>query len=278
MGDGPYIPFYPSDWLAGTRGLTAAETGVYITLIAMMYERQEPLKQDAARLARLCGCRLDAFKRALDVLIDEGKITIEDGGLWNARVTKELSRRTEKSHVAAQNAAARWDKHKQNQAPDDADAMQAQCETDANHNHSHIRETNTHARGEVTFMLRMNDPPSPANIMDAVTIGLSKTEAENAWPKFRDHHIGVGTRFEGADQIDAKWRGWCRNELQRPRGGGPGGPGGRRNPYSALAEEIGRGLERAEAIDAGHAGRREEQGDDGEGGGVVSLDLRRACG
>ena len=34
----PWFKFYPSDWLGGTRGLTAEETGVYITMIAMMYE------------------------------------------------------------------------------------------------------------------------------------------------------------------------------------------------------------------------------------------------
>ena len=33
-----HIPFYPSDWLAGTAALSDAEKGVYITLVARMYE------------------------------------------------------------------------------------------------------------------------------------------------------------------------------------------------------------------------------------------------
>ncbi len=52
-----HVAFYPSDWLAGTRGLSDAETGVYITLIARMYEMAGPIERDDNRLARLCGSR-----------------------------------------------------------------------------------------------------------------------------------------------------------------------------------------------------------------------------
>jgi uncharacterized protein YdaU (DUF1376 family) len=33
MGESPFIKFYPSDFLAGTSGLSPAERGVYITLL-----------------------------------------------------------------------------------------------------------------------------------------------------------------------------------------------------------------------------------------------------
>lgn len=78
-----HIPFYPSDWLAGTRGLSAQETGIYITLIARMYEMAGPIPRDDARLSRLCGCKTkNAFTKALSYLISEGKITDADGTLW----------------------------------------------------------------------------------------------------------------------------------------------------------------------------------------------------
>ena len=44
MSESPWIKFYPSDWLAGTRGMSATEAGVYINLIAMMYESDGYLK------------------------------------------------------------------------------------------------------------------------------------------------------------------------------------------------------------------------------------------
>jgi len=130
----PFIPFYPSDWLAGTRGLTAAETGIYITLIAMMYEREAPLEADYKRLARLCGATVPSFMAALDSLVSEAKIAVTNGGLWNARVQVELGKRSEKRESARDSAKARWRKAPQKQAPYDADAMRNRCETDANQN------------------------------------------------------------------------------------------------------------------------------------------------
>jgi hypothetical protein len=62
--------------------MTAAETGIYITLIALMYERREPLPSDTERLARMCGASKREFSAALKALIDDGKITIVDGALW----------------------------------------------------------------------------------------------------------------------------------------------------------------------------------------------------
>lgn len=98
----PWVRFYPSDWLAGTRGLSAAETGIYITLIASMYERGEPIPEDHARLARACGASNSSFKAALEVLVDGRKIVRVDGGLWNHRVGKESAHRTGVSEAGRQ--------------------------------------------------------------------------------------------------------------------------------------------------------------------------------
>ena len=131
----PWFKFYPSDWLAGTRGLSAAETGIYITLIAMMYERTDPLPHDNSRLARLCGCPAGAFKRCLDGLMATKKIIIKDGGLWNERVEKERYSRDVASQNASDAAKKRWsiqgDKIEQNQQKPDAVAVIPQCDVDA---------------------------------------------------------------------------------------------------------------------------------------------------
>lgn len=135
MSELPFIQFYPSDWLGGTRGLSAVETGVYITLIMTMYERGEPLPEDHGRLARSCGASNSAFKSALKTLLSEGKIIRTEGGLWNDRVGRELERRSKKSGVASENAKARWsrsnEKTQQKQDPKNADAsdphMQIAC-------------------------------------------------------------------------------------------------------------------------------------------------------
>lgn len=132
MSDSPFFQFYPSDWLAGTRGLTAAETGIYITLIAMMYEREAPISMPIDRLARLCGSTVTNLKKAISTLIDEEKIIETDAGFWNTRVECECEKRSAKRESAKTSANKRWKKSEQNQRREDANAMRTQCVSDAN--------------------------------------------------------------------------------------------------------------------------------------------------
>ena len=90
MSKMPWIRFFPSDWLAGTRGMSAVETGVYITLIATMYERR---RGRAARGALICTQELqDSVKsRALS---REGMHLLERPGYfvpWNSRLPNEAA-------------------------------------------------------------------------------------------------------------------------------------------------------------------------------------------
>ncbi len=143
MSAGPaHIAFYPSDWLAGTRGMTAAETGVYITLTAMMYERAAPLNMDRPRLARLCGIPAGSFKRVLGALVEDGKIIDGEDGLWSRRVAKELGRASEKTAKAAASANARW-------ASDDREIAKVTPQSEKQKSDAYTRE-NTNEN---------NDPP-----------------------------------------------------------------------------------------------------------------------
>lgn len=133
MAEMPWVRFFPSDWLGGTRGMSAAETGVYITLIATMYERGEPIPEEHARLARLCGASNASFRSTLEALVSEGKIVRTEVGLWNDRVQKEAVYRSEKSEVGKQAAFVRWGtKPNKNKVPDDANAMPTHSDGNAN--------------------------------------------------------------------------------------------------------------------------------------------------
>ena len=104
-----HIPFYPSDWLAGTLGLSDAEKGVYITLIARMYEMAGPIERDDDRLYRVCGSKSKAsFVKSLNYLISEGKVTITEDGLFNEKVAKVIEQTIEKSSKARDAAQSRW--------------------------------------------------------------------------------------------------------------------------------------------------------------------------
>jgi uncharacterized protein YdaU (DUF1376 family) len=108
MSELPWFQFFPSDWLGGTRTLTVVETGVYITLIATMYDRGHPLTDTPDRLARLCGATLRQFVGALKTLETSGKILRSEDGLWNERVDLECKKRLQKSEKAKQAAFAMW--------------------------------------------------------------------------------------------------------------------------------------------------------------------------
>lgn len=127
MSESPFIPFYTSDFLGGTGGMTASTKGVYITLLCLIYEQEGPLSQRWEALARRCGCTLPAFKRAVSDLQDDGKIDLIDGMIWSSKCEKHMAQRRERSISAKAAAEKRWQKAKENQCEGDANALRGQC-------------------------------------------------------------------------------------------------------------------------------------------------------
>lgn len=169
MSDMPWFQFFASDWLAGTRGLSAIETGIYITLIASMYDREEPLANDVERLSRLCGASPRQFKAALGKLIEDGKIVEVDGKLWNSRVEEQLQLRAAKSEKAKSAADARHNgKTEQIQRPISANASPKQSQNDA------IQKPEARSHIETLPTLEPVQPPAVAR---CVEIGQKITDA-----------------------------------------------------------------------------------------------------
>lgn len=171
-----HVAFYPSDWLAGTRGLSAEETGVYITLICRMYEMAGPIERDDNRLARLCGCKTkNAFIKCLDYLISDGKIIETEDGLFNERAQKEIKNTTEKSDKAKAAAQSRWDrKSNKNNADRHADAS-------SKHMPERCQSEPEPYKKESTNVLLSDQPSEPDQIEDAIKHFNAKA-AEVGWP------------------------------------------------------------------------------------------------
>lgn len=196
MSDAPWIKFYPSDWLTGTRGMTAAETGVYITLIALMYEKGAPL-QNTAALARTCGCTAPLFRRVLDALIEQEKITETEGLLFNDRVEKELDARVRSSSVRAAAASARWQKDETNQGNESKVALQ---------------NASTRTRGQI--------PDTRSQIPEADSSQLSLIQTENL--DHGDNSLGSrskkssgkrGARLSPDWKLPLGWGRWAMSEF-----------------------------------------------------------------
>ena len=127
MSDSPYVPFFTSDFLGGTSGMTAATKGVYITLLCLMYEAEEPLGQNWETLARRCGATLPAFKKAISILEDDDKISVLGEGLWSKKCDKHLTHRRDRQNSAKAAAKKRWEKSEEKQRKTDANASSPQC-------------------------------------------------------------------------------------------------------------------------------------------------------
>ena len=87
-----WFKFYPRDWISGTRGLSDRARGVYIDLLARMYDLGHGLDHDEKDLCRYLNYRDHRQLRpVLRELLDKGKIRLVDGLLINDRAMDEIA-------------------------------------------------------------------------------------------------------------------------------------------------------------------------------------------
>jgi uncharacterized protein YdaU (DUF1376 family) len=220
-----HIAFYPSDWLAGTRGLSDAETGVYITLIARMYEMAGPIERDDARLARLCGSKTkNSFLAALEYLISEGKITETDAGLFNDRVQKEIEIVTGKSSKAKTAAEARWSKKSnKNSGGRDASAsvehMPQQCQSEPESDPDLKEDTNVSSKSSPKRKPKtaLKEGWTLPKLWGewALSEGWPESVIRNEAARFYDYWFNERSGEKKADW-QATWRNWMRKVSKAP--------------------------------------------------------------
>lgn len=98
-----------TEWLAATRGLTAAERGIFDTLINMMMEKEAPLEASLPRLRRLCAAATTAaLEKALEALENDDLITRRDGEIWSPWAQREMEYRQAVTTKKKDAANARW--------------------------------------------------------------------------------------------------------------------------------------------------------------------------
>lgn len=215
MSDMPWFKFFPSDWLGGTRGLTSSETGIYITLIALMYERDGGVEINHARLSRLCGASNSAFKSAITTLLNEGKVRIEDDKYVNDRALEELSYRRKKEAVASRAAKSRWGKNDNEiNADDAADGLQTESVRNAiseARSQKLEKEIDTSVSSKkITRGSRIPDDWEP-DVSFALGEGLTDHDVKVEADKFRDYWIGKAGKDGVKANWNATWRNWIRN-------------------------------------------------------------------
>lgn len=126
----PWFKFYPADFMAGVRGLSAQEVGLYTMLLARIYEENAPIQYHPLRLAAYCGMREKTFAKTLEKLVALGKITLHEGMLSNRRAEAEISHRANDLENASKAGKASAKKRQQNQAKTATAVQQAFNHTD----------------------------------------------------------------------------------------------------------------------------------------------------
>lgn len=176
---GPYIPFYPSDWLAGVADMTPAETGVYINILMMIYDTGEPIKADFGRLARRMNCPKGTLTALVLGLAAAKKLTIQAGFISNDRAEKELEKRSHKATCAAASARDRWAK---NETKSKGVSMRTHSERNANQISEPDIDTNVSIKGAKKSE---NQPPKSGPFQDAINAqsqtGRSRLKRPQAW-------------------------------------------------------------------------------------------------
>lgn len=102
----PYHKRYHSDALAGFMPLTLEERGAYQTLLDMMYDRGGPLLDSERLLAGYMNCSVRKWRALRAILIEKGKISInEEGLITNGRAEKEIENTAKTSRTLAEAGA-----------------------------------------------------------------------------------------------------------------------------------------------------------------------------
>lgn len=253
MSATPYVKWFPSDFLQGIADLDLAEIAVYTIILNLIYDRNGPLDDDAARIGRRCQIRADKCERVLERLVSLGKIIRKDGKITNGRAAKELINRQLKSDSAKVSAQKRWrvedEKHKKINDHEMRSDVERICVSDANQSpESRVqildfkkkKDSGREGSGERTVVASappsvdlLGEPAEPKSrrktrtsvekgfrIDDRVIdYARSKNFADgdpiqSMLDAFRNYHAAKGSLM--ADWF-AAWRTWVNNEVKYSR-------------------------------------------------------------
>ena len=86
-----WFPFYGSDFLGATIGLSHAERGTYALMLVAYYETEKPFPKERSKVYRIVHCESDEQKRSVDMLLREFFVE-QDDGFYNERAEQEIAK------------------------------------------------------------------------------------------------------------------------------------------------------------------------------------------
>lgn len=264
---------YPSDFLNGIIGLTADQIAVYTVVMMLMYDRGKAIayvgrERELQVRAGLTRARLD---KAIAHLIENGKLSVDDGCLKNHRTTQELAKIRERIEKNRENSERggfsskrNWDaKRNENNAtigPIGTPPASRSASPILRPSSFDPRPYNTDPYGSVlaasqpkakrksvNTAIAEDQEPADKDVAFAIDKGMPGDCVKDEWEQFRDHHRKLDNRM--ADW-PAAWRTWVRNWKKLPPRAGP--KVGRSNGMGELTKWV------LKEMENGNERRREE--------------------
>lgn len=125
MNKAPWVKFFPSDFLNGIADLDGEAIGCYTVILALIWDRGQPIEDDGQWIARRCGVSTRAWNnRIKPKLIATGKIEVREGLIGNRRAIEEIEKRDQISDVRRAAALARWHGEDQPELPLSSDYLE----------------------------------------------------------------------------------------------------------------------------------------------------------
>lgn len=97
MSKTPWIKWYPGDFLNGIADLSPHEIALYTVILCRIYDEDGPVKNDINKFARRCNMRVDRCKKTLNLLFENGKLTLNNDEIDNFRAQIERKKRQKMS-------------------------------------------------------------------------------------------------------------------------------------------------------------------------------------
>ena len=207
----------PAAWDFGTAELSLEEEAAYLRIVNAIHKHKGPVPNNDRVLAGMFRVSTRKARSLLDALVMAGKLTVEDGKIWNFRARSDLVQRGFVSSSRAE-SGAKGGRTKAERASNPLKTNETGLAIASPREEKRREEKSIEKEEPIGSSKKSgrkpevpipeNWVPSDRNIADAEARQFSAKEIDDEADRFRNHHIARDTRFR---DWDAAWRTWLGN-------------------------------------------------------------------
>lgn len=204
----------PAAWDFGTAELSLEEEAAYLRIVNAIHKHDAPVPNIDRVIAGLFRCSTRKARALVNALVAAGKLTIEDGKIWNERARSDMVHR----QLASGSAALRGSKGGRTRAENAAKALknndeaQAKASSRIEENRIEKREANASTKKGTRLAedWRLSQALGQWAMAEA---GASEELTRIEAAKFKDYWISATGAKATKMDWDAVWRNWIRKAV-----------------------------------------------------------------